>query len=173
MGLTGQSATSSVGSVIVGREFVLNAPAAATTSVGSLTITSSQIHDIQGLQAISSVGSLSPEDVVGLTGLSATSSVGSISPAAMAIGLTGLQATSSVGSLSPAVENFVAITGVQATTSVGSIVPAIGVPLTGLQATSSVGAIAPTSMTVGLTGQSMTSTVGTGFILKYFWKTFS
>ena len=36
--------------------------------------------------------------------------------------------------------------------------------------TSSVGAIAPTSMTIGLTGQSMTSTVGTGFILKYFGK---
>ena len=28
----------------------------------------------------------------------------------------------------------------------------------------------PTSMTIGLTGQSMTSTVGTGFILKYFGK---
>jgi len=72
MGLTGQSATSSVGSVVVGRAFVLNAPAASTTSVGSLTITSSQIHDIQGLQAISSVGTIAPADVMGLTGLSAT-----------------------------------------------------------------------------------------------------
>ena len=44
----------------------------------------------------------------------------------------------------------------------------IGVPLTGLQATSSVGAIAPTSMTIGLTGLSMTSTVATNIILQYF-----
>ena len=139
--LTGQSATSNVGSLVVERAFVLNAPAATTTSVGSLTINSSQIHDIQGLQAISSVGSISPADVMGLTGQSATSSVGSVD-AISSITLTGQSATSSVGSISPAAMT-VGLTGQSATSSVGSISPADVMGLTGIQATISVGNVAP------------------------------
>jgi len=60
------------------------------------------------------------------------------------------------------------VVGVSATSSVGSIVTEVAYPLTGLQATSSVGAITPTSMTVGLTGLGMTSTVATNIILQYF-----
>ena len=84
--LTGQSTTSSVGSI-------------STRSDLSLTLT--------GLLTTSSVGSLVTEVAYILTGQLATTSVGSISPTAMSVGLTGQSATSSVGSLSSTVENFV------------------------------------------------------------------
>jgi len=59
---------------------------------------------------------------------------------------------------------------VSSTASVGSLTLEIGVPLTGVSVTSAVGAISPTPMTVGLTGQSATSSVGTGLILRYYGK---
>ena len=62
------------------------------------------------------------------------------------------------------------LTGVSSTTSVGSLTVGIGVPLTGVSATSAVGTISPTPMTVGLTGQLATSSVGAGLILKYYGK---
>ena len=62
------------------------------------------------------------------------------------------------------------LTGQQATSSVGSLTLEIGVPLSGVSATSAVGTISPTPMTVGLTGQLATSSVGTGLILRYYGK---
>ena len=73
--LTGQSATSSVGSITPRSDF-------------SITLT--------GQSATTSVGSLVTEVAYILAGESATSSVGTISPTAMTIGLTGQSATSSV-----------------------------------------------------------------------------
>ena len=105
---------------------------------------------------------------MGLRGVSATSTVGGIVLDALTEQPTGQQATTSVGSLTVGIG--VVPTGVSVTSSVGSIIPAIGVPLTGVSATSAVGSISPTPMTVGLTGQLATSSVGTDFILKYYGK---
>ena len=56
-----------------------------------------------GQSATSSVGSLSPADVMGVTGLDVTSSLGDISITTNPIVIpTGQSITSSVGSLSPA-----------------------------------------------------------------------
>ena len=57
-----------------------------------MTITSNPTILPTGLSATSSVGSISPADVMGLTGVSSTSSVGSLSPADI-MGLTGQLAT--------------------------------------------------------------------------------
>ena len=82
---------------------------------------------------------------------------------------TGQQATTAVGDLTVGIG--VVPTGVSATSSVGSLTVGIGVPLTGVSATSAVGAISPTPMTVGLTGQLATSSVGTGVASsKYYGK---
>jgi len=78
MGLTGVSATSSVGEVVI--DFSILVP-------------------LTGVSTTSSVGSLVTEIGVPLTGVSSTSSVGSLNPADV-IGLTGIQADSSVGTLS-------------------------------------------------------------------------
>ena len=76
--LTGQSATSSIGSVTAISDF-------------SLTLT--------GLPTTSSVGSLVTEVAYILAGQQATTSVGTISPTTMTVGLTGQSATSNVGSV--------------------------------------------------------------------------
>ncbi len=59
----------------------------ATSSVGSPTLKIDVNVGLTGLSLTSTVGSISPADVMGLTGLSATSAVGSISPADV-MGLT-------------------------------------------------------------------------------------
>ena len=50
-----------------------------------------------GLSATSSVGSLTPADVMGLTGVSTSLSVGSLAPADQVMGLTGVLTTSRLG----------------------------------------------------------------------------
>ena len=147
------------------------------------------IENLIGIGATSSVGAITPADVVGLTGISATSSVGTditfvISPtitpdgqvatasegqlninagADHVQGLATLVATTAVGSITPA--DSVGLSGVSATASVGPdlvITDTQVVDLQGLAAgaTSSVGAIVPDGMALGISGVSCTSSVG-------------
>jgi len=71
----------------------------ATASIGAVEVTDTQIIIPTGLSTTSSVGAVVLEIGVPLTGVSSTSAVGSISPADV-MGLTGLSTTSSVGTLS-------------------------------------------------------------------------
>jgi hypothetical protein len=99
VGLTGQASTSAVGAItpadVVGLTGV-----SATVSLGTITTNAEDLINVTGVGATSSVGSLTLEIGVPLTGVSATASVGTISPADV-MGLTGQEAVSSVGNVSP------------------------------------------------------------------------
>ena len=88
----------------------------STSSVGSTTIETA--YDLTGLSATSSVGSISitSSPIVAPTGVSATSNVGSISPTEMSIGLTGLSSTASTGTITP--NDVMGLTGLEAGASV-------------------------------------------------------
>ena len=143
-----------------------------------------QVIPLVGREITSSIGSISPADVIGVSGQEATTNVGSvsfvISPTAA---ITGLSSTASLGTLglafgvstepiaSVAGTSAVGtlglefgpseITGVSATTSVGSIVTGQIelVDVTGVSASTSVGSIVP-AIGVPLTGIAATSSVG-------------
>jgi len=68
----------------------------ATSSVGNVEITREEIIILTGQSLTSGVGSLTLEIGVPLTGVSLTASTGSITPTDV-MGLTGVQATASVG----------------------------------------------------------------------------
>ena len=147
-------------------QFVLN-PAdvvgltgvSSTSSVGSTTIIGSAEFSISGQSATSSVGSIAPADVIGLTGQASTSAVGSISPADV-VGISGVSSTSSLGSLTIGSSPVTNLTGVSMTASVGSIDPlAIVQGLTGQSATSSVGSVTVADLVLGLSGVEATSSV--------------
>tara|TARA_Y100000816_G_C26067996_1_gene561408 strand:+ start:369 stop:1568 length:1200 start_codon:yes stop_codon:yes gene_type:complete len=130
----------------------------ATGSVGSPTIISNAEFSLTGVSATVSVGSLDPtQEIVGLTGQASTSSVGSLSPADV-MGLTGVSASFNVGSIAIGSSPVIDLTGQSTTSSVGSILPADVMGLTGVSFTSSVGSIAPADV-MGLTGQSATVSV--------------
>ena len=96
VGPTGQQITSSVGSIAPADAIGLTG-VSATLSVGSVDIASNPVVSVTGQAMTSSVGSIDPLAIVqGLTGVSATASVGSPLVADFAIGLTGVSATSSV-----------------------------------------------------------------------------
>ncbi len=144
--LTGVSATASVPTQLDIPQLITGV--SATASEGQLNISDGADH-VQGLAtlvATTSVGSILPADVIGLSGVSATasvgpnmqvndtivldltglcagatSSVGSIVPEGMALGISGVSCTSSVGSISPA--EVMGLTGVSATVTVGDAVP--------------------------------------------------
>ena len=169
--LTGQQATSSVGSITPADVVGLTGQA-ATTSIGEFTFVLSPTITPTGQVATVSEGQLSlnngADHTQGLETLVATSAVGSIAPADV-MGLTGQQATSQVGNLIEETATFVTLPTVTAmSTAVGSIVPdGIALGITGVQATSAIGAITPTAMTVGLEGQQATSSVGDIIVLGY------
>ena len=96
VGLTGQSATASVGSPtpIIDFTGVLSGQS-ATVSVGAISPTEMSVG-LGGQSITSAVGVIAPADVVGLSGISATFSIGSITPAGMTVGLTGQEITTSV-----------------------------------------------------------------------------
>ena len=178
--LAGQSATSSVGEVTVVRfpgwgtldwgengwgsvesaTEPLTAPSAMTSSVGA--ITPADVVGLTGQGATSSVGAptiiLSP--TISLTGQAATSSVGSISLDNMQVGLTGQAATSGVGAITPA--DVVGITGLGLTSSVGTILTNAEdlIDVTGVGATSAVGSLV-TEVGYTLASQLATTSVGT------------
>ena len=154
--LAGQQATASVGSIAPADVMGVTG-VSATLSVGSPTVVGDVTQSLTGVSATTSVGSISPADVMGLTGVSATVSVGSISPAD-AIGITGVSATTSVGTISVNSNPTVSVTGVSATSAVGSLTPADVMGLTGVSSTTSVGSLTPADV-IGLTGVSATASL--------------
>jgi len=180
--LSGQSATSSVGSVTVSPETIASLTGLSSTSaVGSIISGQLSVVDLTGVSATSEVGDFdnagtlvgwgrngwgeepygdSFNKLVQPTGLSLTSSVGSLvaTPETIA-SLTGLSSTSAVGSLSFIISPVVVPTGQSATTSVGTVSPSDAIGLTGLGMTSEVGSITPADV-MGLTGQQVNTQVG-------------
>jgi len=146
MGLTGQAATSEVGSptIILSPIVSLTAPSSLTSSVGSISI---------------------DNIVIGLTGQGLTSNVGAIAPSDV-VGLTGQEATSAVGEIATNAEDLINVTGVGATSAVGSLTTEVSYTLASQLATASVGTIAPADV-MGLTGQEATSAVGVLSVIGY------
>jgi hypothetical protein len=69
----------------------------ATLSLGAVSTNSNPIVDITGLALTSSIGTIDPADqFMGLTGISATFSIGALDPNDQTMGLTGQSATVSV-----------------------------------------------------------------------------
>ena len=140
MGLSGLSATSSVG---------------APTAISDVTLVPT------GISATSTLGSVSFDFSIDvpLTGVSSTSSVGAIDPADQVMGLTGLSSLSSIGEVFVSGNPTIDIVGVSATATVGALTPADVMGLTGVSATAAVGALTPADV-MGLTGVSATASVG-------------
>ena len=97
--VTGVATTSAIGTL--GLEFGPSAitGVSATSAVGDVEIGSVELIDVRGVSATSSVGSISPADVVGLTGVSSSFSVGSFTLTDVTQGLPTDALTSSVGVL--------------------------------------------------------------------------
>jgi len=120
--LSGVNATSSVGSIITEIGVPLTAPSGLTSSVGS--ILPADVVGISGLGATVSVGEVAIVNIelVNLTGIGATSTVGSISLDQMTIGLTAPSSlTASVGAIAPA--DVMGLTGQSAIVSLGELSP--------------------------------------------------
>ena len=96
VGPTGQEITSGVGSILPA-DVIGVTGVSATFSIGSLSIGASPVIDLPSQAITSSVGSIDPLAIVqGLTGQSFTASVGSTTVADISLGLTGQSATVSV-----------------------------------------------------------------------------
>tara|TARA_R100000781_G_scaffold29855_1_gene21907 strand:- start:48 stop:872 length:825 start_codon:yes stop_codon:yes gene_type:complete len=160
--LTGLSATSALGSITV-----VQRPGWGTLDWGENgwgTVESAVLNLTAPTEMTSSVGAITPADVVGLTGQEATSSVGEftfiLSPT---ITPTGQVATVSEGqfNINNGADHTQGLTTLVGTTAVGSVTLGIGVPLTGVEATSSVGELTTSDAQVtDLTGIGATSSVG-------------
>jgi hypothetical protein len=142
MGLTGLGATSSVGAPTAISDVTLTPTGqSATSSVGTIDL-DAQTIGLTGLGSTSSVGAITPADVMGLSGLGATSSIGAVTTSGgTLVNLDGQSATSTVGALTPA--DVMGLTGISATASTGSVIVNEGLGLTGVSATASVGNVAP------------------------------
>ena len=161
--LTGVSATTSVGAITPADQVMGLTGQSATTTLGTPVVTPETIASVTGVSATTADGSLNIIIGVPLTGVSATTSLGTVTAVAnVTASLTGVSADTDVGSLTITSNPTVQPTGLSATTSVGAITPADQVMgLTGVSATTSVGAITPKDQVMGLTGQSATITLGT------------
>jgi len=164
--LPGFVLTSAVGSIELADQIMGLTGQSATSAIGSLSINTSLSLTLPNQGMISSLGLLGTEDSVGLSGQSATSAVGSItaSPETFAsLAGLGLSSTSSVGEIEITSALILPISGQSSTTSVGSISPADVMGLTGLSSTSAIGSLTTVQVTnaslVGL-GLSMTAEVG-------------
>ena len=166
---TGLEATTSIGSLTTIEMSIGLTGQSATSSVGTPGLVYGVDEILTGVSATASVGSIGLAIGIPVTGVSATSSLGSLSFLWIDFP-TGVSATSSVGSLTVDNIDLVNPTGVGATTSLGSIILEIGVPLTGVSATTSVGAASPTQMIVGLTGQSSTVSLGSAGTSPLYYK---
>ena len=102
IGLSGQSATSAVGSISPADVMGITAPSAAQTDVGNITISSNPVIDVTGVSASTSLGSLTIDNITPalLAGQSASTSLGTLTTTQLSIAsLVGLGqvATSSIG----------------------------------------------------------------------------
>ena len=160
--LVGREATASVGSPTLKFAYELTGQA-ATTNVGSVSFVISPTVSLDGQEATVSVGALGLEfgaSTKPVAGSAATTSVGTLGLEFGPSAITGVSATTSIGEVTVANIELIDLSGVSATASVGSIIPAIGVPLTGVNASFSVGSLTLDDITVGLTTDGITSTVG-------------
>ena len=139
----------------MGDETVSPTGISATFSIGSVTV-DTEINSGWGRQAWND-NAWGIQGIVLLDGQSATTSVGSISPADV-MELTGVSATVSLGTIVTTSNPTVIPTGISATASVGSLTPADAIGLTGLSATTSVGSLTLADV-MGLTGQQATVSV--------------
>ena len=183
--LTGLTATTSLGDI---DELIEVKPGWGTLNWGQNGWGSveSATETLTGLSLTSRLGTVTAEDVVGLTGLSATTTLNSLSAVKsdFTITLTGLGLVSSEGLISLD-DHSVGLSGQSASTTLGSISPADVMGLTGLSATFTLGsftftsdpvtelsALSPLITTLGtptaspetiaaLTGQSGTTSLGT------------
>jgi len=155
-------ATSAVGSISLSDMNIGLTGLGSTSSIGSVGLAfGASTEPLSGVNATSSVGSILTEIGVPLTAPSGlTSSVGSILPADV-VGISGLGATVSVGEVAIVNIELVNLTGIGATSTVGSIsLDQMTIGLTAPSSlTASVGAIAPADV-MGLTGQSATVSLG-------------
>ena len=122
----------------MGDETVSPTGVSATFSIGSVTV-DTEINSGWGRQAWND-NAWGIQGIVLLDGQSATTSVGSISPSDV-MGLTGVSATASVGSPTIIGNVTIAPTGISATISVGTITPADVIGLTGVSSTTFLGQI--------------------------------
>ncbi len=143
--LTGLTATTSLG---IPDELIEVKPGWGTLNWGQNGWGSveSATETLTGLSLTSSLGTVTAEDVVGLTGLSSTSTLNSFSAvkADFTITLTGLGLVSSEGLISLD-DHSVGLSGQSASTTLGSISPADVMGLTGLSATTTLGSFTFTS----------------------------
>ena len=142
--LTGVSATASCPTQLDIPQLLTGV--SATVSEGQLNINNGSDH-VQGLASLvgtSSVGTILPADVIGISGVSATVSVGPdlviTDTVVTVLGSAGV-GTTGVGIILPA--DVVGISGVSATSAVGSITPAEVMGLIGVSATVTVGNVSP------------------------------
>jgi len=183
--LTGLTATTSLG---IPDELIEVKPGWGTLNWGQNGWGSveSATETLTGFSLTSSLGTVTPADVVGLTGFSLTSTLNSFSAVFTdvtvtlpsqslvssfgllsvddhSVGLTGLAATSAVGSLSPA--DAIGISGLSASTAIGSVTITSNpihalTALTPLIATLGTPTATPETI-AALTGQSGTTSLGT------------
>ena len=137
-----------------------------TASQGTSTVQVDYVDIPDGLSFTAYQGSVSVNNgadmTVGLAGQSVSSSVGAITPADV-VGLTGVSFTAyqnAAGCSFTPIE-LIDVTGVSFTASVGAITPdAMTVSFSGVSFSGSVGSISPTEMSVGLTGVEFNANVG-------------
>ena len=128
------------------------------------------IENLIGIGATSSVGAITPADVVGITGVSATSSVGTgisfvISPTIIP---DGQSATVSEGqlSLNDGADHVQGLASLVGTSAVGSILPADVIGISGVSATASVGPdLVITDTVVVILGSGGVGTTSVGSII--------
>jgi len=165
--LSGQSATSSVGSVTAfDIQTVIPTGVEAETDLGSLTTTQLTNVALTGLQAQTELGTFDNAGTLVGWGRNGWGEEPYGDSFNSLVQPAGLSATSSVGSVTAFDTTTVIPTGVSSDSDVGSLgfsISPVVIP-TGLPLTSSVGAPSITQATVGLTGLGMTSAVG-GIVL--------
>ena len=135
----------------------------ATSNVGSVSFVISPNVSLTGQAATVSVGGLGLAFGVStepISGVAATSNLGTIGLEFGPSEITGVSATASVGELTTGSIELLDLTGVSATTSVGEIAPADVIGLTGVSASFSIGSITPADVVQGLTTDQITSSVG-------------
>ena len=158
---SGLSITASVGTItpadVVGLTGV-----SATASIGSVSETRTSTQIPTGQAATFALGTgfsinNGADHAQGLAGQAVTTSVGSLNHK-MTYTITGVSSTFSIGTPVITSVELIDVTGVSATFSIGSVVTETTYILTGLGMTSSVGAISPADV-MGLTGLSVTASV--------------
>jgi len=137
-----------------------------TASQGTSSVQVDYVDTPDGLSFTAYQGSVSVNNgadmMVGLASQSVSSSVGAITPADV-VGITGVEfnAYQNASGIVVAPVELLNITGVSFTASVGAITPdAMTVSFSGVSFSGSVGSISPIEMSVGLTGVEFNANVG-------------